>query len=126
MSVFSFSATISWPQNSLPLFAVIVRTWLRYFHNIPTIAFATSAALFAGTFRIRYNLLFRSTRLTIAPVPCLPKTVSASQSPNRFFLFTIAGRLSMPTRLGIITFRATAFTVLTPTVTQLFIKFATC
>lgn len=58
---------------------------------------------FLGTLRIRYSLLFRYGRLTIGPVPYLPKTLSTSGSPYRFFLFKIAGQRLILTRFGIMT-----------------------
>ena len=44
------------------------------------------------------NFVLRSTKVTTAPDPCLPRTKSPSQSPTRDFSSTIPGRCSISTR----------------------------
>jgi hypothetical protein len=54
-----------------------------------------------STLRTRYSRLLRSARVTSAPVPGLPNTVSTSQSPKRSRVSTMAGRSSIERGSGI-------------------------
>jgi len=76
----------------------VLLVWLEHI----MIASPTVVAFLSGTSAIRLCLDLRSARVTSAPVPLLPITVSASQSPNRSFVSTSFGRSSMDTAFLIV------------------------
>jgi hypothetical protein len=77
-----------------------VCTLLRYGLSNLTMAWLTACAVLRATFQISVNPVLRSTRLTMACRWFLPMTVSASQSPIRLRVSTLAGRSSMESRFG--------------------------
>ena len=65
--------------------------------SLNIVAFVTSLADLESTFFIQKKQLLGSNKVTIAPVPCFPKTVSISQSPKGSRLSTMIALSSLET-----------------------------